>query len=156
LCQSWRQQPALFAFLNLATQLEARSQQLFSMLSVLVVEDHQAVRDALVAAFLGWGYSVAAAATMPEATAVLEKRSFALIVTDVDLGAANGLDLVRSLGTRQPQVAFIVMSGRVGPKEVFANGIEEVARIKYLRKPFLLSQLQAVLAELFEQGATAN
>ena len=126
------------------------------MLSVLVVEDHQAVRDALVAAFLGWGYSVAAAATMPEATALLEKRSFGLIVTDVDLGAANGLDLVRSLGTRQPQVAFIVMSGRVGPKEVFANGIEEGARIKYLRKPFLLSQLQAVLAELCEQGATAN
>jgi len=126
------------------------------MLSVLVVEDHQAVRDALVAAFLGWGYSVAAAATLPEATALLENRTFGLIITDVDLGAANGLDLVRSLGTWQPPVSFIVMSGRIGPKEIFGNGIEEGARIKYLRKPFLLSQLQAVLVELQKEGSSSQ
>jgi len=126
------------------------------MVSVLVVDDHQAVREALVAAFLGWGYQVASAATLEEALALLKVRSFGLVVTDVDLGTANGLDLVRLLGTSQPHLPFIVMSGRIAPKEIFGNGVEVSDRLKYLRKPFLLSQLQAVLAELHQWNATAT
>ena len=118
------------------------------MLSVLIVEDHQAVREALVEAFAGWNYSAASAGTMEEALAHLAAGSFDLVVTDVDLGGANGLELVRLLGTSQPKVPFIVISGRFGPKEIFGCGFEVGNRLKYLQKPFLLSQLQGVVAEL--------
>lgn len=126
------------------------------MLSVLIVEDHQALREALVEAFVGWNYSVASAGTMEEALAHLAARSFDLVVTDVDLGGANGLELVRLLGTSQPTVRFIVMSGRFGPKEIFGSGFEVGDRLKYLQKPFLLSQLQSVVAELQERASTTN
>jgi two-component system response regulator HydG len=126
------------------------------MLSVLVVEDHQAVREALVASFLGWGYSVASASTLDEAIALLTERTFDLVVTDVDLGGANGLELVKWLGTSQPQVPFIVMSGRFGPKEIFGNLFGASSRFKYLQKPFLLSQLQAAVADLCDRGAAMS
>ena len=127
------------------------------MLSVLVVEDHQAVREALVAAFLGWGHPVASAATLQEALALVDARSFNLVVTDVDLGGANGLDLVRSMRTSQPEVLFIVMSGRFGLKDILGSGIEAGDTLKYLRKPFLLSQLQAAIGELVQRNpATAR
>jgi len=126
------------------------------MLSVLIVEDHQAVREALVEAFTGWNYSPVSAGTMDEAVAELTTRSFDLVVTDVDLGGANGLELVRLLGTSQPEIPFIVISGRFGPKEILAGGFEVGNRLRYLQKPFLLSQLQAVVAELQRLGSPAT
>lgn len=126
------------------------------MLSVLIVEDHQAVREALAEAFQGWDYSTACAATIDEAVAELSRGSFDLVVTDVDLGGANGLELVRLFGTSKPEVPFIVISGRFGPKEIFGSGFEVGDRLKYLQKPFLLSQLQALVAELQRRGSPAT
>ena len=126
------------------------------MLSVLVVEDHQAVRDALVEAFQGWNYAVQAAGTMDEAVAHLSTRRFDLVVTDVDLGGASGLELLRLPGTPNPRPSFIVISGRFGPREILASGFEVGDRLRYLQKPFLLTQLQAVVAELQGRGLAAN
>lgn len=126
------------------------------MLSVLIVEDHDAVREALVEAFLGWEYSTVSAGTMDEAVAELTTGSFDLVVTDVDLGGVNGLELVRLLGTSKPEIPFIVISGRFGPKEIFGRGFEVGDRLKFLQKPFLLSQLQAVVAELQRRESPAT
>jgi len=126
------------------------------MLSVLVVEDHQAVRDALVEAFQGWNYAVQAAGTMDEAVAHLSTRRFDLVVTDVDLGGASGLELLRLPGTPHPRPPFIVISGRFGPKQILASGFEVGDRLRYLQKPFLLTQLQAVVAELQGRDLAAN
>lgn len=126
------------------------------MLSVLIVEDHQAVREALVEAFMGWDYFATSAGTMDEAVAELKAGRFDLVVTDVDLGGANGLELVRLLGTSQPETPFIVISGRFGPEEIFGSGFNVGERLKFLQKPFLLSQLQAVVAELQRRESPAT
>lgn len=122
------------------------------MPSVLIVEDHQAVRDALLEAFTAWGYAVASAGTMEEAHLQLGQRNFDLVVTDVDLGGENGLELVRFAGTSGLKTAFIVISGRFSPKEIFGQGFEVGSRLRYLQKPFLLSQLHAEVALLQEMG----
>ena len=126
------------------------------MLSVLIVEDHQAVREALVEAFQGWEYSTTSACGIDEAIGKLAADNFDLVVTDVDLGGANGLELVRLLGTSKPEVPFIVISGRFGPKEIFGSGFEVGERLKFLQKPFLLSQLQTVVAELQRRRSPAT
>ena len=126
------------------------------MLSVLIVEDHQAVREALTEAFLGWGYRVIAAASLDEAGNLTARNSFDLVVTDVDLNGADGLELVRRLAPLCPQAAFLVISGRVGPREVFGSGLEAGERLRYLRKPFLLSKLQAVVAEFEKRWPTQS
>ena len=120
---------------------------LIAMLSVLIVEDHQAVREALTEAFLGWGHRVTAAASLDQANALTAGNSFDLMVTDVDLNGGDGLELVRTLAPLRPQAAFLVISGRIGRKEVLGSGLEIGERLKYLKKPFLLSELQAVVTE---------
>jgi CheY-like chemotaxis protein len=124
------------------------------MLSVLIVDDHQAVREALVEAFTGWGHAVYSAGSMEEARSQLRDRNFDLVVTDVDLGGENGLELVRLAGSSQRKTAFIVISGRFGPRDIFGQGFEIGDRLKYLQKPFLLSQLQSVVAELWKDKST--
>ena len=118
------------------------------MLSVLIAEDHQAVREALSEAFLGWGYKVFSASSLQEAIDFTARNSFDLVVTDVDLGGASGLELVRTLGTSNPKITFIVISGRFGSKDLLHSGLEMGKRLKYLKKPFLLSDLQAAVAEV--------
>ncbi len=118
------------------------------MLSVLIVEDHQAVREALAEAFFGWGYSVTTAGTIDEAESWIGKGIFGLVLSDVDLGGVACLDWIRSLPASHPETALIIMSGRFGPEEIFGGGFKAVGRLRYLRKPFLLSQLQAVVREL--------
>src|SRR5947208_10654969 len=94
---------------------------LIAMLSVLIVEDHQAVREALTEAFLGWGHRVTAAAGLDQAITLTAVNSFDLLVTDVDLNGGDGLELVRTLAPLRPQAAFLVISGRMGRKEVFGS-----------------------------------
>jgi DNA-binding NtrC family response regulator len=125
------------------------------MPSVLIVEDHQAVREALTEVFFRWGCSVATAVTMDEAMAHIRTGHFDLVVTDLDLGGANRLELVRLLGNSQPQMKFVVMSGRLSPKDILGSGFEAGNRLKFLKKPFLLSQLQAVVNELQNDGLPA-
>lgn len=125
------------------------------MPSVLIVEDHQAVREALAEAFTAWGYAVDSAGTMEEAHLQLQQRNFDLVVTDVDLGGENGLELIRFAGTSRSKTAFIVISGRFSPKEIFGQGFEVGSKLRYLQKPFLLSQLQAEVALLQENGSAA-
>lgn len=118
------------------------------MRSVLIVEDHPAVREALAETFFGWGYSVTAAGTIEAAAIEVDRGIFGLVLTDVDLGGVACVDWIRSLKTAHPDLAVIVMSGRFGARDIFADGFESDSRWRYLKKPFLLSQLQTVVAEL--------
>src|SRR5258708_40065811 len=114
------------------------------MLSVLIVEDHQAVREALAESFFGWGYSVTTAGTIEEAESQIAKGIFGLVLSDVDLGGVACLDWIRSLPVSHPDTALIIMSGRYGPDEIFGGGFKTVGQVRYLGKPFVFSPLQAV------------
>jgi DNA-binding NtrC family response regulator len=122
------------------------------MQSVLIVEDHQAVREALAESFFGWGYSVTTAGTIEEAESQVAKGIFGLVLSDVDLGGVACLDWIRSLPVSHPEAALIIMSGRFGPDEIFGGGFKAAGKLRYLRKPFLLSQLQAVVSEVAPGG----
>ena len=67
-----------------------------------------------------------------------------VVLVDLD---ASRLELVRTLAPLRPQAAFLVISGRIGRKEVLGSGLEIGERLKYLKKPFLLSELPAVVTE---------
>ena len=123
---------------------------------VLIVEDHQAVREALTEVFLGWGYTVIPAVTMDDAMAHIRTGHFELVITDMDLGGSDGLELARMLGNSGSGEKFIVLSGRHDAKEVFGNQLETGNRLRHLRKPFLLSQLQTAVAQLQNDGVSAR
>ena len=123
-------------------------QKRFIMRSVLIVEDHQAVREALAETFFGWGYSVTAAGTIEEAAVEIGRGIFGLVLTDIDLGGLACLEWIRSLADSHPEVALIIMSGRYLPDDVFGDGYERDRKRRFLKKPFLLSQLQAVVMDL--------
>ena len=80
---------------------------------ILVVEDNDQVRQAVVDMLSGWGYRVAAAENPDVAAALLEKDSaFDLLFTDVVMpGSMTAIELAALAQQRRPEMAVLLTSG---------------------------------------------
>ena len=79
-------------------------------ISVLIVEDHYPTRDGLTA-FLNDEYTCFAAATAEEAIRLLGARYFNLVLTDIHLPGASGLELCRLVHMMNLDSVVLVMTG---------------------------------------------
>ncbi len=80
---------------------------------VLVVEDNDDVRQAVVDMLASWGYRVVAAENPDVAANLLEKdRAFDLLFTDVVMpGAISAVELAEKAQRLQPRIAVLLTSG---------------------------------------------
>lgn len=80
---------------------------------VLVVEDNDEVRRAVVALLSGWGYRVVAAENPDVAAAILEKDpAFDLLFTDVVMpGSMSAIELAAMAQRLRPDIAVLLTSG---------------------------------------------
>ena len=79
---------------------------------VLIVEDEESIRDILVELFSVEGVVVESAGTLEAATAVLGRRAFELIVTDIRLGGRRdgGLQVMAAAGFLSPEATVIALT----------------------------------------------
>jgi PAS domain S-box-containing protein len=80
---------------------------------VLVVEDNDAVRQAVVDMLTGWGYRVVAAENPDVAAAILDRDgAFDLLFTDVVMpGSMSAIQLAGLAQQRQPRIAVLLTTG---------------------------------------------
>lgn len=106
---------------------------------VVVADDDPALRAWVVATLEGAGYAVVSAQNGREALALAEAAR--LVVSDVDMPLMDGLELAAALGSREPAVPVLLVSGAAHP--------EVGAEKPFLAKPFtgaqLLGAVEAVL-----------
>ena len=79
-------------------------------ISILIVEDDDDARDALLI-ILGREYSCVAAPTAEEAMRLIGARYFNLVLTDIHLPGASGLELCRLVQRISPDTVMMVMTG---------------------------------------------
>lgn len=122
-----------------AAKLPAKS------LEVLVVDDEDVVRTLIGRILEGAGHRVtqAASAEMAIAAAKTAAAHFDLILTDVVLGAEDGLATLDTLRAAHPGASVIVMSGYSPTPERVAELARQGA--EFLPKPFGAVQLMAAL-----------
>ena len=78
---------------------------------ILVVDDEQAVRQAIVDTLRQEGYSVCEASNGASALECLAREAFALVITDIVMPQMDGLSFIKTAGQRGYQTAYIVMTG---------------------------------------------
>jgi DNA-binding NtrC family response regulator len=78
--------------------------------SMLIVDDDEPTRNGMVA-LLGLAYTCIAAASAEEAMRLLAARSFKLVITDIHMPGASGLELCRFVHKLCPNTVVIVVSG---------------------------------------------
>jgi PAS domain S-box-containing protein len=117
---------------------------------ILVADDEQDIRLALVEYLESLGAEVLVAADGVEALAVFERseKKIDLIITDLGMPKMTGESLVRNLQKIDPSVRVIVSSGyldRVTRSELIQRGIVEV-----LTKPYKFMDIQKALSKIFD------
>jgi DNA-binding NtrC family response regulator len=78
---------------------------------VLVVDDEAYVRDSLVALLRARGFDVSAAGAVPEALGVLARAPVDVVLSDLRMPGADGIELVRRLQAAAPDVPVLILTG---------------------------------------------
>lgn len=109
--------------------------------SVLIVEDEESIRDILVELFDIDGVEVESAATLEAATAVLGRRAFELIVTDIRLGGRRdgGLQVMAAAGVLSPDACVIALTAYPDDDNRYAS--IRLGATHFLEKPVSLETL---------------
>ncbi|MFC3609711.1 response regulator [Stutzerimonas tarimensis] len=105
--------------------------------TVLVVEDQPSLLELTCEMLQLLEYQTVGVASAEQALALLEQRSFDLLLTDVGLPGMSGLDLLAEVRQRWPGQETIIVSG-------YGDGLGEIAA-RVLPKPFSFEQLEALL-----------
>lgn len=109
---------------------------------ILIVDDDASLLEALERSFLEAGQDVRAYGSFEEARRVLQTTRFDALITDVRLGAFNGLQLAVIGRDTYPDMRLIVFSGFDDP--VLRTEAEHLGAT-YMVKPVTGTQLLQVL-----------
>jgi two-component system, cell cycle sensor histidine kinase and response regulator CckA len=101
---------------------------------VLVVEDEDGARKALVEILGLLGFEVVAAASGEAAEEVAAAAAFDLVLTDFVLPGIDGGELARRLSASRPTLKVILMSGYAAD-EAMRHSISS-GKVRFLQKPF--------------------
>jgi PAS domain S-box-containing protein len=118
-------------------------------LTVLLVDDDNAVRHAAAIFLREKGFTVIDAANAEEALLVPDLRTVDLLITDIHMGRINGLELAHRLSGRNPALGVILTSGSGSTR------LETSARWRHLRKPYTVRELLREAMALVEDRRTA-
>jgi DNA-binding NtrC family response regulator len=114
---------------------------------VLLVDDDAAVRAALSDALSASGFVVDAADCAAAALAMVGKSKPGVVVSDVRMPDLSGLDLLRELRTRAPDVDVILMTA-FDDMPTVVDAMKQGAA-EFLVKPLDLDDLQRTLERVF-------
>jgi CheY-like chemotaxis protein len=129
---------------------------------ILVIDDQNPVRAAIVLALQARGFDVEAAASSQSGLAKFEQSAFDVAIADLFVPGIDGLSLIKALRERNPRFPVIAMSGvLLGTSGRTAldqlPNIPELADVICLQKPFGPNDLlQAVAAALAAGAAPAG
>ncbi len=83
---------------------------------VLVAADEDRQRDTILQVLAKKDVEVAAATSAEQALQLFRKKSFSLIITDLQAGDTSGLDLLREVKSREPDAMVVVMTDDASPE----------------------------------------
>jgi DNA-binding NtrC family response regulator len=92
------------------SSVTVETQRPASACPVLLVEDKEGLRDVLRRAVEREGFSVTACADGPQALSALRRERFQIVLTDLKLPGADGLEVLRAARRTEPTLPVIVMT----------------------------------------------
>ncbi len=120
--------------------------------SILVVEDEQAIADAIVYALQTEGFTPVWKTTLGEARTALRDGEFALVVLDVGLPDGNGFDFCREI-RRTHALPVIFLTARSSEVDRIVG--LEIGGDDYVAKPFSPRELTARVRAVLRRGTPA-
>jgi len=124
------------------------------MISILIVDDEDSVRDSLLNWFLEDGYEVEAAENAKKALQLLEERNFNIILADIKMPGMDGLELHRRIRSLNRETIVIIMTA-FASVETAVQALKDGA-FDYVTKPFDPDDLSHLIRNAASQIALRN
>ena len=112
-------------------------------MNILIVDDEQAIRETCAAVAAQCGMKPTGVATAEEALEVLEHSAIDILLTDLKLPLANGVELLKIVHDMHPQVTVVVLT-QYGTIES-AVEVTRMGAVDYVTKPFRIEELRSRL-----------
>jgi PAS domain S-box-containing protein len=122
----------------------ARAASPAGALSVLVVDDEEAVRTTLYEMLASLGHRARAADGGAAAIAALDEEEFDLVFSDLSMPDMDGWELAREVQRRQPSARVVIVTG-YGKEAARAAGAWAAAADAVIGKPFDFRQIEEML-----------
>ena len=122
------------------------------MARILVIDDHDTLREGMTVTLARAGHQVAAARGGAEGVAAYKKAPFDLVITDLKMEGLDGLGVVRALRQHEPTAVVVVVTA-FGSIETAVEAMKEGAA-DFLTKPFAPDVLRAKVEKTLELSAT--
>jgi DNA-binding NtrC family response regulator len=110
---------------------------------ILVVDDEPGIQRIFKSALGNYGFVTEVAGNADDAMLCLERGSFDVVVTDVNMPGCDGIAFLRRCRERHADVPIIVMSGR--PSDAVMSSALVAGAYRYLVKPVMPSALRHVI-----------
>lgn len=111
-------------------------------MKILVVDDETAILETLEILFRGEGYEVTTADSGPKALAALEDEKPDIVLTDIRMPGAGGLEVLAQARAVDPELPVILMTAQAS-LQTAVRAVNEGAYY-YLQKPFANEELLAI------------
>jgi two-component system response regulator HydG len=116
--------------------------------SILIVDDEDATRELCRDIASEMGLEVHTASTTDEALEMLEQSPVDIVVTDLRVPQLGGLELLKRIGSNQPNTSVMVLT-QYGTIETAVAATRLGAR-DYVTKPFHVDELRAKIERLIQ------
>ncbi len=118
------------------------------MTSLLVIDDDDAFRTTLGRDLMEHGYDVRLAQNAEEAERTLTQHSIDILLTDLRMPGADGIDLLNRVRTLSARTRTILMSGYASARD-YQRAIE-CGAVRVLCKPFTSSELLLAIRQAID------
>lgn len=115
---------------------------------ILIVDDDQENRELLTEALSPKGYAVVTASSGEEACQRAEEQEFGLVVSDIQMGAISGIELLKWFRKQFPDVPIVLLTA-FGSVETAIEAMKHGA-FDYLTKPVNLNEMYVIVERALE------
>ena len=113
------------------------------METILIIDDEKSLLDLLTVVFKKEGYGVKATISAARAFEILEKEEVDLVVTDIKMPGADGMDVLRYARENRPDLPVILITAYGS----IAQAVEalKAGALDYVVKPFDVEELKIIV-----------
>jgi DNA-binding NtrC family response regulator len=135
--------------MSTATHSQPRSR----VRSILIIDDEAGIQTLLGQTLAGEGYDVRTVSTARHALKLIRDEGFDVVISDISLPDADGLDLAREISMEFPHVSVIAMSGFMAA--IPRARLHDAGIAATLQKPFTARQLLCSLSKVPQRAFAA-
>ncbi len=123
------------------------------MANILLIDDDELLRGALVQSLINAGHKVNQAADGRQGCELARSMAVDIVITDLVMPVQEGVETILTLRRERPALPIIAMSGGVTNSGLYLDIAGKIGAKRMLPKPFMPKALIALVQQILEEEA---